>query len=196
MGIQFILVTAPTVLLAGLIYAYGDLSPVQVDAYYAHLLARSGFVDTNTDSGVSGFYSSVKALSAGWLPRANEMFFSLEGFRRFLSGLLVVWPIIAYWCLFWIRARCNPLPFGSAYFVMVAPLITFALLPIAMDYSRYLAWMTWNMLFLVAVITERYPSHMERFVSSAEALALYSLLGDGLALQDLLIFGVERRETG
>jgi hypothetical protein len=162
------LILTPTILLAGSIYAWGDLSPAQVDGYYAHLLERSGFSDTYPNTRVDGFYASVKALSAGWLPQARDMFLSLDGLKRLLSGLLVLWPIIGYWCLFWISTRRNPLPFPSV-FVVAAPLVTCALLPIAMDYSRYLAWMTWNMLFLVAAITERYPTHTGNFVSSAES---------------------------
>jgi hypothetical protein len=84
-----------------------------------------------------------------------------------VSGLLVVCSFIAYWWLFWNRV-CRTLPFGFMYLVVAAPLVSFALLPIAMDYSRYLAWMAWNMLFLIAITREKYPLHTEKFISSAQ----------------------------
>jgi hypothetical protein len=182
MAIPLILVTAPTLVVAVLLYAYGNLSPAKVDAYYRHLLATSGFIDNNTHTGVNGFYASVKALGAGWLPRARELFFSAAGLKRCLSGLLVVWPFIAYWWLFWHRV-CRTLPFGFMYLVVAAPLVSFALLPIALDYSRYLAWMAWNMLFLIA-ISKNIRSTPRNLYRRHKALALCSLHGDGLALRD------------
>jgi hypothetical protein len=88
------LMATPVITVCILMALLTNLSQADVQAYYNYLLSKSGFVDTSPSSAINGFFSSVKSLSAGWLAISPERLFSREGFNRFSSGLVVVWPVI------------------------------------------------------------------------------------------------------